>query len=336
MHLALAEATDRRRRSGPPRVASGRGGAGTGRGGRAASSSARPAGRRRAAGCAAAAAFLQRAVALTRRPGAARGSGARRRRRPACGPGRSMRRSGCWPTAEAGPLDELERARVDLLRGRDRVRPEPRQRRSAAAARRPRRGSSRSTCASRARPTWTRGARRCSPARLGGAGGSLRDVSPRRGGRAATAADPPRRCDLLLDGFALIFTEGARAAAPALRRAVARVRGRRGLRRGGAPLGLAGDARRAELPVGRRRRGSRSARAPSQLARDAGRARGARRRRTTRCGQAVAFGGDFARAALADRGGRRRQGGDRDPHRARTPRSRSRDCRGRRGRGVAS
>ena len=28
-----------------------------------------------------------------------------------------MRRWDCWPCAEAGPLDELQRARVDLLRG---------------------------------------------------------------------------------------------------------------------------------------------------------------------------------------------------------------------------
>ena len=36
--------------------------------------------------------------------------------RPACEAGAFDAAAGCWPTAEAGPLDELQRARVDLLR----------------------------------------------------------------------------------------------------------------------------------------------------------------------------------------------------------------------------
>ena len=46
------------------------------------------------------------------------------------------------------------------------------------------------------------------------------------------------------------------------------------------------------------------------------------------CGQIAAFGGDFATRRRADSGGRRRQGGHPDPHRPRTPRSRSRESAG--------
>ena len=59
-----------------------------------------------------------------------------------------------------------------------------------------------------------------------------------------------------------VFTEGRAAAAPVLRRAVRRVRGHRGLRGGGAPLGLAGVAGGAPglgpraLPRDRHARGS--------------------------------------------------------------------------------
>ena len=76
----------------------------------------RSAGRAQArGGLAAAAAFLGRAADLTTDP-------ARRAERMLAAargqpPGRRVRRGArrCWPTAQAGPLDELERARVDLL-----------------------------------------------------------------------------------------------------------------------------------------------------------------------------------------------------------------------------
>jgi ATP/maltotriose-dependent transcriptional regulator MalT len=53
--------------------------------------------------------------------------------------------------------------------------------------------------------------------RLAGAG-SLRDVS-RAVSTAPAPAQPPRPCDLLLDGFSLVFTAGRPAAAPVLQRA---------------------------------------------------------------------------------------------------------------------
>ena len=80
------------------------------------SSSARPAGRRRAVELAAAAAFLQRAVALTADP-------ARRADRALAAAQASLQAGafdaalGLLATAETGPLDEFQRARVDLLRG---------------------------------------------------------------------------------------------------------------------------------------------------------------------------------------------------------------------------
>ena len=133
----------------------------------------------------------------------------------------------------------------------------------------------------------------------------------RRGDRAR-ARGPPRPCDLLLDGLALIFTDGRPAAAPALRRAVA---------------AFAGDEASAEEVL---RWGWLATRAANflwdydscleigmravQLARDSG-ALEVLAVVDNACGQAAAFGGDFALAAAADRGGRRRQGGDRDPHR---------------------
>ena len=75
--------------------------------------------------------------------------------------------------------------------------------------------------------------------RLAGAG-DLLEVS-----RAARAlpppAHPPRPVDLLLDGLALLVTDGPAAAAPTLRQAVQRLR-RRGHRPGGrTPVGLDGS-----------------------------------------------------------------------------------------------
>ena len=122
---------------------------------------------------------------------------------------------GLLAAAEAGPLDELGRARMDLLR--------------AEVAFAQNRGSD-------APPLLLRAAKTLEPldprlardtyldawgaalfaGRAGGAG-SLLDVS-RAAGRPP-AADPPRPSDLLLDGFALVFTEGRAAAAPVFERA---------------------------------------------------------------------------------------------------------------------
>ena len=70
---------------------------------------------------------------------------------------------GLLAAAQAGPLDELGRARVDLLHAQVALRAEPRQRRAAAAARR-RAGARAARRAARpATPISMRGARRCSP-----------------------------------------------------------------------------------------------------------------------------------------------------------------------------
>jgi DNA-binding CsgD family transcriptional regulator len=124
---------------------------------------------------------------------------------------------GLLVTAEAGPLDELQSAQVDLLRGQ------------IAFA---------SGMGSDAPPLLLKAAARLQSLDLdlaretylsawGAAvmaghlvdAGDLREVS--RAARAAPApARPPRSTDLLLDGLALAVTDGLAAAAPALRQAV--------------------------------------------------------------------------------------------------------------------
>ena len=126
-------------------------------------------------------------MAADRRSGAARRRASWLPRRPACRPARSARPWTLLATAEAGPLDELRRrpgraaARADRLRLR------------AAAAtlrrccsRRPG-GSSRSTRAWPARPTWTPGCAALFAGRLGAARGDLLEVC-----RAARAPPPAR------------------------------------------------------------------------------------------------------------------------------------------------
>ena len=169
-------------------------------------------------GQAAAAAFLQRAVALTSDP-ARRADRAVAAAQASLGAGAFDVAGRLLTTAEAGPLDELARARIDLLR--------------AEIVFAQSRGSE-------APLLLLQAARKLEPldirlsrntyldawgaalfaGHLAGPGGGLRDVSR----AAASAPDPtdgvlPR--DLLLDGLALIFTEGVRAATPMLRRAVA-------------------------------------------------------------------------------------------------------------------
>jgi DNA-binding CsgD family transcriptional regulator len=167
-------------------------------------------------GLAAAAAFLARAADLTVDPG-------RRAERMLAAAHLNLQAGafdaalGQLATAQAGPLDELGGARVELLH--------------AEIAFAQNRGSDAPSLLLRAakalEPLDVRLARDTyldawSAALFAGSlasGGSLRDVS-----RAVTAgpqpAGPPRPSDLLLDGFALVFTEGRQAATPLLRRAV--------------------------------------------------------------------------------------------------------------------
>ena len=178
----------------------------------------RSAGRAQArGGLAAAAAFLKRSVALTRDP-------ARRADRALAAAEASLHAGafdaalGLLAAAEARDLDELQRARVELLQ--------------AELAYAQNRGSDAPSLLLRAARTLetldVRLARDTyldawSAALFAGrlaSTGNLLEVS-----RAVmTAPEPgprPRPCDLLLNGFALVFTEGRPAAAPVLQRAAA-------------------------------------------------------------------------------------------------------------------
>jgi DNA-binding CsgD family transcriptional regulator len=166
-------------------------------------------------GLAAAAAFLERAAALTADP-------ARRAGRTLAA-AQAQLQAGAFAkalellaAAEAGPLDELQSAQLDWLRGQ------------VALA---------SGQGSDAPPLLLKAARRFEPldpdlarntyldawqaAHIAGhlaGGGDLKEVS-----RAARALPPlkrpPRPADLLLDGLALLVTDGPIAAAPVLRQA---------------------------------------------------------------------------------------------------------------------
>ena len=166
-------------------------------------------------GVAAAAAFLQRSAELTADP-------ARRARRALAAAQASSQAGafgaalGLLATAEAGPLDELQSARVDLLRGQI---------------------AFTSGMGSDAAPLLLKAARRLEPfdldlaretyldayqaAQIAGhlaSSGDLDEVS-----RAARSLPPPphppRPADLLLDGLTLLVTDGPAAAAPVLRQA---------------------------------------------------------------------------------------------------------------------
>jgi DNA-binding CsgD family transcriptional regulator/tetratricopeptide (TPR) repeat protein len=213
-HRALAEVTDPDRD--PDRRARHLAAAAPGPDEEVAAELVRSAGRARArGGMAAAAAFLQRAVDLTDEP-------ARRAERALVAAQVSLSAGALDAAAEllamaaAGPLDELGRARVDLLRGQ------------VAFI---------SSAGSNAPGLLLRAARRLEPldaalarqtyldawaaAMFAGQSeraGTLHDVS-----RAVRWAPPPpgapRPSDLLLDGLALLITEGRAQAAPLLKRA---------------------------------------------------------------------------------------------------------------------
>jgi DNA-binding CsgD family transcriptional regulator len=214
VHLALAEATDRD--SDPDRRAWHLAAAAAGPDEEVAAELERSAGRAQArGGLAAAAAFLKRAVALTRDP-------RRRADRALAGADLGLRAGafeaarGMMTSAEVGSLDELQRARLDLLR--------------AEAAYTESRGNAAPGLLLRAartlEPLDPQLARETyldawSSALFAGALAShtsLHEVS--RAARAARRpADVERPSDVLLDGFSLALTEGRSAAAPLLERA---------------------------------------------------------------------------------------------------------------------
>jgi DNA-binding CsgD family transcriptional regulator len=182
----------------------------------------RSAGRAQArGGVSAAAAFLEKAAALTLEP-------ARRAERALAAAQVSMHAGafdaalGLLATAEAGALDALQRAHVYLLRGQI---------------------ASASGAGSEAPAQLLRAAKQLEPldaglaretyldamgaalfaGRLASAGNLLEVACAARS--APPAPHPPRPADLLLDGLALLITEGRAAAAPRLRRAVSALRG---------------------------------------------------------------------------------------------------------------
>ena len=243
-------------------------------------------------GQAAAAAFLQRAVALTGDP-ARRAGRALEAAQASLGAGAFDVARRLLAIAEAGPLDELGRARIDLLR--------------AEIVFAQRRGGDAPLlllqAARKLEPLDVRLSRNTYldawgaalfAGHLASAGGGLLDVSR----AAATAPDPadgalPR--DLLLDGLALIFAEGVPAAAPMLRRAVAaftssEVSVEEVLRWGWL-------AARAAIWLWDYDSGLEIPKRAVQLARDSG-ALEVLAVADNVCGQAAAWGGDFELAAL--------------------------------------
>jgi AAA ATPase-like protein len=172
----------------------------------------------RRGGLAAAAAFLERSAGLTLDPArrAQRALAAAQAKHQAGAPDAAL---GLLAMAQAGPLDELQRARADLLRvqiafasghGRD-VPPL-----MLSAARR-----LESLDVKLARQTYLEAftaalfVGRLSPA--------VGDVA--RAARMAPAPPPPARApDMLLDGLALLVTEGYAAGAPALRQVLLALR----------------------------------------------------------------------------------------------------------------
>jgi DNA-binding CsgD family transcriptional regulator len=188
-------------------------------------------------GIAAAAAFLQRAVTLTADP-------ARRAERALAAAQASLEAGafdaalGVLDTAEAGPLDEFQRARLDLLRGR------------IASASSFGIGAAQLLKAARqlepldvdlARETYLEAWGAATAAGELDSAGTLREVS-----RAVRSAPPPAHeplaSDLLLDGLAQLVAEGLAPAAPTLRKAVSAFRDDEKVLQFGAMAATAGAA----------------------------------------------------------------------------------------------
>ena len=215
MHRALAEATDPA--VDPDRRAWHRAQAAAGPDEDVAEDLERSAGRAQArGGLAAAAAFLEQAAALTPDP-ARRGERALAAAQAKHRAGAPDAALGLLAMAQAGPLDELQRARIDLLRGQiafavNRGRDAPPLLLAAAK---------------RLQPLDARLARETYLDALWAAmfvgeladGGDLPEVA-RAAREAPPAPEPARAADLLLDGLALLNTDGYAAATPTLRRAL--------------------------------------------------------------------------------------------------------------------
>jgi hypothetical protein len=167
-------------------------------------------------GFAAAAAFLERSSVLTPDPA--------RRAGRALAAAQATQQAGALDealtlvaTAEAGPLDEFQRGQVDALRARI----------SFAANRGSEAPSLLLAAAKRLEPLDVRLSRETYldaltaavfAGRLGGAADAPRVATAARA--APPSAHPPRAADLLLDGLALLITEGHAAGTPSLRNAL--------------------------------------------------------------------------------------------------------------------
>jgi DNA-binding CsgD family transcriptional regulator len=166
-------------------------------------------------GLAAAAAFLQRAVALTR-DATVRAERALRAAQTSLQSGEFDAARRLLAAAEAGPLDETARTRIDLLRGQIAF---------GSGA-----GSDAPTllfkAASRLEPLDLGLARAtyldalCATVYIGPLDGGCDPAEVARAALAAARPSAPRPVDLLLDGVALLVTEGYETAAPTLRRAL--------------------------------------------------------------------------------------------------------------------
>jgi DNA-binding CsgD family transcriptional regulator len=240
---------------------------------------------------AAAAAFLQRAVALTEDP-ARQADRAIAAAEASLGAGVFDVARRLLATAEDGPLDDLARARISLLA-------------AELAFAQNRGGDAPLLLLQAARTLETLDVRLSRntyleawgaalfAGHLASAGSSLLDVS-RAVAAAPKPAGAPLPCDLLLDGLALVFTDGRATAVPVLRRAVAAfatadVSVEEVLRWGWL-------ATRAANLVWDYVTGLQIGTRTVQLARDAG-ALEALGVADNACGQALSFGGDFAGAA---------------------------------------
>ncbi len=177
----------------------------------------RSAGRAQArGGLAAAAAFLERATELTPEPA--------RRAERALAAAQAKHQAGAFDAAlrllaiaESGPLDELQRAQVALLRGQiefavHRGRDAPPLLLSAAMRLEP-------LDIGLARATYLEAlSAAISAGRLGARDDVRRTAEAAR--RAPPSREPPRAPDLLLDGLAVLHTEGYAAGTPMLKRAL--------------------------------------------------------------------------------------------------------------------
>ncbi len=177
----------------------------------------RSAGRAQArGGLAAAAAFLERAAVLTVDP-ARRAERALAAAEAKCQAGAFDAALRLVGMAETGPLDELQCARVDLLRGQiafamTRGRDAPRLLLKAAKRLEP-------LDRSLARETYLEALSSVSIAGRLASGGGVLEIA-RAARSAPPSSRPPRATDLLLDGLALVITDGHEAGSPTLRRAV--------------------------------------------------------------------------------------------------------------------